>query len=467
MLFPLTALVLGSLGHSPVQGTSTYDPAIQSADIERCLRFLAADELHGRVVGTEEAMQAARFLAQGLERAGVKPAGGGGTFLQDVPLVEVRFEKPPALTLWADAETQLAFRHGIDFDLFGVPPKGRVRVQRITDGAQVPPADAGVALFLDAPMSERRKWLGEGGGRGYALLVSPGSEKPGEHETTPSPSRRVGDAASLAPASLRARGELLEALRSGAIEGLQFEGAPTLAARPAANVLGVLRGVGTPAHPELAQQAIVFSAHYDHILEAHAPGSPGEDVIMNGADDDASGCAAVLELAEALAAEPAPARTLVFLFATGEEYGLLGTDWYIEHPLVPLAHTVCNLNFEMIGRPDPLAGGAGKLWLTGDARSNLGDAFRALGMPVVDDPRPNEHFFERSDNIAFARLGIVAQTLSSFNLHTDYHGPDDELERIDLVHMEAAIRASLAGVRALARGELEPRWKPGGDPSGK
>jgi Zn-dependent M28 family amino/carboxypeptidase len=189
-------------------------------------------------------------------------------------------------------------------------------------------------------------------------------------------------------------------------------------------------------------------------------------VIHNGADDDASGCAALLELAGALAAGPRPARTLVFLFATGEEAGLHGTDWYIEHPLVPLASTVCNLNLEMIGRPDPLAGGAGGLWLTGDERTSLGDAFRALGMAVVADPRPGERFFERSDNYAFARRGIVAQTLSSFNLHADYHGVDDELERLDLAHMEGATRAALVGARALADGTLEPTWKPGGDPSG-
>jgi Zn-dependent M28 family amino/carboxypeptidase len=126
---------------------------------------------------------------------------------------------------------------------------------------------------------------------------------------------------------------------------------------------------------------------------------------------------------------------------------------------------VCNLNFEMIGRPDKLAGGPGKLWLTGDERSSLGAAFRELGLAIVADPRPAERFFERSDNIAFARRGIVAQTLSSYDLHADYHHVTDEADKLDYAHMEAAIRASFEAARALADGRIEPKWLEGGDPS--
>jgi len=442
---------------------SRCDPAITRADVERTERFLASDELAGRVVGSREAMRAADWLAMALARADLAPGGDGGTFLQDVPLLSTRFASVPHL-----AAGDASFVNGVDFDLFGLPPAGTLRVVPVARAEDRPAPASDVAPFLDGPLSERRAWLGDGQGKGFGLLITPGSDKDGEGEATPRSQRWVGTEAERPTASLRARGKLLAALRQGTLKSVTLDAHATLAHEPAANVIGVLRGVGAPGRAELARECVVVSAHYDHIAYSPPRGAapdPAADTIMNGADDDASGCAAVLELAEALAAAPPPARTLVFLFATGEEAGLLGTDWYIEHPTVPLAQTVCNLNFEMIGRADPLAGGAGKLWLTGDERSNLGDAFRALGIPVVVDPRPDQHFFERSDNIAFARLGIVAQTLSSFNLHTDYHGPDDEIERLDFAHMESAVRASLPGLRALADGSLVPAWKPGGDPS--
>jgi hypothetical protein len=377
----------------------------------------------------------------------------------------VHWSAPARLKTWRADGSTAEHVHGVDFDLYGVPRGGRLALRRVGEGAAMPDRpDAEVALFLDGSSSDRRRWLGDARGAGFGLLLAPGSEQSDAAPTTPRGGFLVGEPAEQPPGTLRPRGTLLAALRRGEIAALELADVPSPAPAPAANVVGVIRGAAADP-PERARATLVLSAHYDHLRPLARPAVPGGDVIMNGADDDASGCAAVLELAEALAAGPPPARTIVFLFATGEEYGLLGTDWYVAHPLVPLADTVCNLNFEMLGRADPLAGGPGKLWLAGDERSNLGDAFRALGVPVVADPRPQERFFERSDNIAFARRGIVAQTLSSFNLHTDYHGPDDELERIELAHMEAALRAVLPGVRALADGSLAPAWKPGGDPS--
>jgi Iap family predicted aminopeptidase len=117
----------------------------------------------------------------------------------------------------------------------------------------------------------------------------------------------------------------------------------------------------------------------------------------------------------------------------------------------------------MIGRPDPLAGGAGKGWLTGYERSTMGEMLRTAGIPLVADPRPEQNFFERSDNIAFARLGIPAHTLSSFNLHEDYHTPDDEIDRVDFPHMTAVIAAAAQAVRLMADGPA-PQWKAGGRP---
>ena len=142
---------------------------------------------------------------------------------------------------------------------------------------------------------------------------------------------------------------------------------------------------------------------------------------------------------------------------------MLGTRWYLDHPVVPLDHTVANFNVEMIGRPDSLAGGPGAVWLTGFERSTLGAMLREAGIPIIPDPRPDQHFFERSDNYAFARRGVVAHTLSTYNLHADYHRPSDEVRFIDPAHMAQVVSAAARAVRLLADGPA-PQWTPGGKP---
>ena len=222
------------------------------------------------------------------------------------------------------------------------------------------------------------------------------------------------------------------------------------------NVIGLLRG----ADSAVGEEAVVVGAHFDHL----GIGAPvAGDSIYNGADDDASGVVAVLGAAQALAGGPPTRRTVVFLITTGEEQGLLGTRWYTDHPAVPLERTVADLQVEMIGRPDSLVGGPGRAWLTGYERSTMGRQLAAAGIPVVGDPRPEFDFFLRSDNIAFARRGIPAHTLSSYNLHTDYHQPSDEVERVDFDHLGRLLDATARAVRVLADGEA-PRWNPGGRP---
>ena len=226
----------------------------------------------------------------------------------------------------------------------------------------------------------------------------------------------------------------------------------------AVNVVGILPG----SDPALRDEAIVIDAHYDHLGIAATP--VNGDSIYNGADDDASGTVAVLEIARMLAgARPMPKRTIVFLLVTGEEHGTLGSRWYLDHPAVPLDHTAANLEIEMIGRPDSLAGGPGKAWLTGYDRSTMGQMLRDNGIPLVADPRPAEDFFGRSDNIIFAFKGIPAHTISSFNLHSDYHRVSDEARFTDPSHMAAVINATARATRLLADGPA-PTWLPGGQP---
>ncbi|MBV8208234.1 MAG: M20/M25/M40 family metallo-hydrolase [Acidobacteria bacterium] len=221
------------------------------------------------------------------------------------------------------------------------------------------------------------------------------------------------------------------------------------------NALGILRGSDASA-----DQVILLSAHLDHL----GIGQPvnGDD-IYNGADDDASGTTAVLELARVLGSGPPPRRTVVFALFGSEEKGGLGSNWFLDHAPIPLQSIVANLEFEMIGRPDP-AVKPGELWLTGWERSNLGPALAEHGARLVGDPHPKENFFQRSDNIVLARKGVVAQTVSSYGLHPQYHQPSDDLSHIDWVHMEQAIGSIFGPVEWLANSDFKPEWLAGKKP---
>jgi Zn-dependent M28 family amino/carboxypeptidase len=225
----------------------------------------------------------------------------------------------------------------------------------------------------------------------------------------------------------------------------------------AVNVVGVIPG----SDPSLRSEVVLIAAHYDHL---GIRSGVGADSIFNGADDDASGVVAVMEIARAFARGPAPKRTVVVAATTGEEVGLLGTRWYIEHPARPLESTVSNLEIEMIGRPDSLGGGPGRGWLTGFERSTMGELFANAGLPIVADKRLDQQFFMRSDNIAFARRGIVAHTLSSYNMHQEYHTPADDVSRVDFPHMTQVVDVAVRAARLLADTPAKLEWKAGGRP---
>ncbi len=220
------------------------------------------------------------------------------------------------------------------------------------------------------------------------------------------------------------------------------------------NVVGILPGT------DAGKEAILLTAHLDHL--GIGPAKNG-DRIYNGADDDASGTTAVIELARAFAGAPRPARTLIFALFGSEELGGYGNRYFLEHPPVPLDHIIANLEFEMIGRRDPALSRDG-LWLTGYERSDLGPELARHGASLVADPHPEQKFFTRSDNYSLAKRGIVAQTVSSFGLHADYHQPGDELSRIDFPHMTRAIQSMVGPIEWLAQTSWKPKWLPNGKP---
>jgi hypothetical protein len=223
------------------------------------------------------------------------------------------------------------------------------------------------------------------------------------------------------------------------------------------NAIGILRG----SDSRLKEEVILLTAHLDHLGVAAAP--INGDSIFNGADDDASGTTAVLTLAHILATGPRPKRTVVFALFGSEEIGGFGARAFLANPPVPLHSIAANLEFEMIGRPDPSVP-AGTIWLTGYDRSNLGPALDKHGAHLVQDPHPSERFFQRSDNINLARQGIVAQTVSSFGLHSDYHEPTDELSTIDFNHLVYVIASMIDPIHWLSNSGWKPQWKAGGRP---
>jgi hypothetical protein len=450
------------------------DALVSRAALEHHVRYLASDELAGRETGSPELARAATYLARALERAGLRGGGDGGSFLQAVPLERLSYESAPEIEFGTPAGASVRGLYGTDFSwsVRGSPESTReLPLTSVRSASDLPDApDPARALLLLGEKRAQREWfrskdLRDGRAFGLEVVVEGAGESGPPARVNDGPLRLRG--ASTDPARegcerVTLRGELARRAAAGEFATIRLLSHALPRALDDANVIAVLSA--DPAST-LARETIVVSAHIDHEgLREDLP--EAQDRVMNGADDDASGVAVVLELAEALAAGPLPQRTIVFLLATGEEKGLLGTTWYLEHPTRALSDTICNLNFEMLGRPDALAGGAGMLWLTGDEKTNLGAAWRARDLAIVPDPRPDQHFYERSDNIAFVRRArIVGQTLSSYNMHADYHTVDDEADRIDYAHMESAARVALEALRLLADGSLTPAWAPDPEPA--
>jgi Zn-dependent M28 family amino/carboxypeptidase len=248
----------------------------------------------------------------------------------------------------------------------------------------------------------------------------------------------------------------LESIQGGATVSLHI---PAPERRPVElkNVVAVLEG----SDPKLKNEVILLTAHYDHV--GVREGGEG-DRIMNGANDNASGTATVLALAEAFAHHPArPRRTLVFMLYFGEERGLLGSRYYARRPLFPLRSTVANLNFEQMGRTDDNSGSrAGKLTASGFDYTTLGDlltaAGRDTGVEAFKDGENSDSFFSRSDNQALADAGIPAITVAVAWTFPDYHRPGDEWEKLDYVNMERAVRTCAIAVWRAANADARPAW---------
>ena len=207
------------------------------------------------------------------------------------------------------------------------------------------------------------------------------------------------------------------------------------------NVVAILRG----ADSELRESAVVVGAHYDHLGlgEFGSTGEAGE--IHNGADDNASGVAAVLAAARALRAGPRPARSIVFIAFTGEELGLIGSAWYANHPAIPLEETVAMVNLDMVGR---LEDGEMIVYGMGTApewEEIVPAANADIGIPLAWE----EAGFGPSDHTSFYANDIPVLHFFT-NVHSDYHRHTDDAEKIDAAGLGRVARLTENVARALA-----------------
>ena len=496
-----------------VTPSTRTNPAITEGDLRTRIYIFADDSMMGRNAPLEGDRMAADYLAGELRRLGLEPAGENGTYFQDLPNVERGIDSvatlqvdgtalrygsdflPTSLTTprpingvqvvyggvaGSDTSRQITAAAAADkFVVLAAPASGSIRTHAVRSVPRFSKA-AGVAVVNLHLIPEQN----------HAAIAAP-VEIDGV-----SPSAPVAEG----PIALAITPVAAERLLGGPIDG-RAPGAVgrtvsadfklinrPLSAGTARNVVAILRG----SDPALRGQYVAIGAHKDHVgynrnpidhdsarvaylaeyraqMEKRAPRaeelqvnvdslrrirSPRRDSIYNGADDDGSGSMAVLEIAEALANAPAkPARSILFVWHTGEEDGLLGSAYYTTHPTVPRDSIIAQINIDMIGRgtaQDVKGGGPDYLIVVGHRRmsQDLGNVIEAVNARQPrpfrfdlswDAPDHPEQIYGRSDHANYARVGIPVAFFFT-GLHADYHQITDEPQYIDYPHYTRIVR---------------------------
>jgi Zn-dependent M28 family amino/carboxypeptidase len=514
-----------------VHSFSAFGQDLSGARIRAHVKFLASDLLEGRGVGTRGGELATEYIASQLALAGAKPAGDNGTYFQRVPLAGV--EPQPDSKLEAESKGRVAaFKwlddfvgntldqktlnefdveavfvgHGITAPEFqwddykGVDVRGKIVVLFTNE----PPSDdpkffGGKALTYYGRWSYkyeqalRKGALGciivhTDGTAGYGWDVVRNSWSKEDAQVKLAPGQR--DLAIAGWVTREAGGRLFglagktvdEMLKAADTRGfkasalnLRLRGRMQAKVRSieSANVAGIFTGTD----PQLKSEAVVFSAHWDHL----GIGLPvNGDSIYNGAVDNASGCAIVLEIARAWGAlAHKPRRSALFLWVTAEESGLRGSEYYASHPLIAPGKTALGLNFDAFypfGRTSDVV-------VEGSERTTayplVEEAARRYGLRIKPDAHPEQGHFYRSDHFSFAKVGIPAFSINmgsdyagkqagfgqkqfeEFNTK-NYHQPSDEYkDSWDMSGMEQMAQFGYTLGLNAANTEMMPTWKKG------
>ncbi len=465
-------------------------PPMSAERIQRDVAWLAADARGGRGAGSQGLLESALYIAEAFGAAGLAPPRGG-SHLQP-------FEMPVSIRV---AQQRLSlkgapFEAGVDFGAFASSDSGIARAEvvfagygmRTRDGEWDDYADSDVrgriVLLLDGlppagPASGRRgaglllrsEKIATARERGaWAVLLAPsGPEEtsPGAAVAAANPSTRSSGLVVLwvsratAESIVATGGESLDALQAAIDErgepkalllpGVQLSAHVGVERRrgKVVNVLGVLRG----SDPTLAHEALVIGAHYDHLgigpYASLSPDRAGE--IHNGADDNASGTAGLIELARAFGRAPRPRRSLVFAAFAGEELGLAGSAHYVGEPVFPLADTIAMINLDMIGRLRRHRLTVFGVETCEDFAPLLERAAHGLGLSLL----PGRGGFAPSDQTSFSAKGLPVLFFHT-GVHRQYHTPDDDSERVDAEGESRVLQLVYRTARALLDADTRP-----------
>src|SRR5213596_166448 len=503
---------------------------VDTAAMDAHLRFLASDLLEGRAPATRGGRLAGEYIAAQFQALGLEPAGANGTYFQPVALVGMTPEPTlswgkaggaadtlayrDAFVAWGERpEADIAASGDVVFvgygirapewqwdDYKGADLRGKVLLMLVND-----PGLVDSTVFLGRILTYYGRWtykLEEAARQGaagailihttesatYPWEVVRGSWSVEQFKLDQPRSPSIAFAGWVTEAAARAAlskaGLNLDSLSQAAARR-DFHPVPTgltaavrihsaLRRVESENVAARLPGAGGRSDPRLASQAVLLTAHWDH--KGIGPVVRG-DSIYNGAEDNASGVAALLGAAKALTQLPRPARSILFVATTAEESGLLGSEAYVQHPLVPLAQTAAVLNLDVTN----VRGATRDIGALGMDRSTLGPVFesaaRAEGLTVESQPDVRGSFF-RSDHFPFARSGVPALSIKpgvdfvgrpkgwgveQENVYNQdrYHQPSDEYKptfRFD--GMAQQVRVTVRAARAIANSPSMPRWLP-------
>jgi Zn-dependent M28 family amino/carboxypeptidase len=517
-----------ALAFVPVASAADPFPPLSADRIKADVTTLASDRFEGRGPGTRGELLTTEFLSAEFKKAGLKPLGEKGSYLQPVPLVRVATS--PKATLQAvkgDAKQDFAIEedfsgttqtqtdleefdaeavfvgHGITAPEFGwddykdVDVNGKVVVLFTNEPPSVDPK-----FFGGKALTYYGRWtfkFEEAARRGAkACFIIHTTETAGYPFSVVRPidgaqlkRDRKEPALAFAGWMTSRAGEKLLA-HAGKTVAAALKEADTKGFRPyslgvklkaripttvekftSSNVVGMVEG----SDPALKSECVVFTAHWDHLGVGKAVLG---DAIHNGAADNGTGTALLLELARAWAALPTkPKRSAVFLAVTAEEKGLLGSKYYADHPLVPLGKTAVNVNFDMIlplGVPESVV-------VTGADRTTawpvVHAAAKANGLAIEGDQRAHLGIFYRSDHFSMAKAGVPAFSVGggmkvkgkaedavrkTYQEFTDkaYHTPQDEVRpEWDFAGFPVLGKFALELARDLADAARLPTWNPG------
>jgi hypothetical protein len=449
-LFPF---VLAAQTPQQIAGHLTADAL--KADVS----FLASDALQGRGTPSPGLDIAAEFIASQFRRAGLEPAGDDGYF-QTAQYRNVTTSAEPVVLTANGAKANPAMvsvQDPVALDLTEVAII-RATADPATLNALSSDQVRGKAVVLDLPAPA------QGGGRGGAMAffrqLKPAvililSATPGASNRT---ARLYESATEITPVITVWDPDFRAALDAKPTALSLHIPAPTEVPVKLRNVIGVLRG----SDPRLKDAYLLLTAHYDHL--GVRENSPGDDHIFNGANDDASGTASVIEIAHALASlSERPKRSIIFMALYGEELGDLGSRYYAQHPVFPLARTIADINLEQLGRTDDTQGPqVGMINLTGFDYTNipafLTKASDTVGIRVVNDEKNSGPYFMRSDNAAFAAAGVPSTTLAVAYDFPDYHKAGDEWPKLDYDNMAKVDLAVALATLDLANSDSAPEW---------